>query len=191
MAEFKEIQDILGNAFKSDLPEYTSMNEYLDWLIPQIRPLGEDLYEEKHYVGRPWLEFQDNDFFHDTVLHFFNEGGEYLYSVNGNVSIGHWRVLDGTNKVLIDNKERSAEAELYDLAYMDRNFFVLKKHGGAQHGRGSSYFVMANEGISRKLEWRDLMELMYSQYRSNNQFYFVLSVGVLLVIALIILLSTR
>ncbi len=167
-----------------------SMDAYLDWLIPKIRPLGEDLHEQKHYVNRPWLEFQDNDRFHDVVLHFFNEGGEYLHSVNGDVSMGQWRIMEGSNKLLIDHKDKNTEAELFDLAYMDKNFFILKKHGfQPSRGKHSTYFVLAHEPLTKNLEWRDLMELMYNTYRSNNQFYFIVALIVLLSIALILMLS--
>lgn len=166
------------------------MDAYLDWLIPKIRPIGEDLHEQKHYINRPWLEFQDNDRFHDIVLHFFNEEGEYLHVVNGDVSTGQWRIMEGSNKLLIDHKDRNSEAELFDLAYMDKNFFILKKHGyQSNRSKHSKYFVLAHEPLTKNLEWRDLMELMYNTYRSNNQFYFIVSLIVLLSIALILLLS--
>lgn len=66
----EKLLDTVGQAFRAELPEFSSMDEYLDFLIPKVRPWGEDLREEKHYVNRAWLEFQDDDQFHDIVLHF-------------------------------------------------------------------------------------------------------------------------
>jgi hypothetical protein len=181
----EKLLDTVGQAFRAELPEFSSMDEYLDFLIPKVRPWGEDLREEKHYVNRAWLEFQDDDQFHDIVLHFFNEEGEYLRSENGDVSAGHWRYLESANKFLIDH----GDTELYDLAYMDKNFFILKKHGEQERFGKAKYFVLAHEPLAKKLEWRDLMDLLYNTFRSNNQFYFVLALIVLFVVALILILS--
>lgn len=180
-----KLLDLIGQAFRPELPELDDMEAYLDFILPKIRPLGEDLYEESHYVNKPWLEFQDNDAFTEIVLHFFNPEGEYLRSVNGDVSSGHWRYLESSNKMLIDHKE----TQLFDLAYMDKNFFILRKHGEQSRLRRAKYFVMANEGVSKNLEWRDLMELLYESYRNNNRFYFMLTVIVLVIIAIIMVLS--
>jgi len=179
----------LGQAFRTDLPDLGSMDEYLDWMIPKIRPRSEDLHEEEHFTGRAWMEFRDTDKFHDSVLHFFNPGGEYLISVNGDVSAGHWRILEQPNKFLLEHKERDSEAELFDLAYMDRSFFILKKHGDHLHSNRAKYFVLAHEPLAKRLEWIDLMELMYDTYRSNNQVYLFVAAVVLLSIVLILLLS--
>ena len=141
----EKLLDTVGQAFRAELPEFSSMDEYLDFLIPKVRPWGEDLREEKHYVNRAWLEFQDDDQFHDIVLHFFNEEGEYLRSENGDVSTGHWRYLESANKFLIDH----GDTELYDLAYMDKNFFILKKHGEQERFGKAKYFVLAHEPLAK------------------------------------------
>lgn len=181
----EKLLDTVSQAFRAELPELSSMDEYLDFLIPKVRPWGEDLREEKHYIMRAWLEFRDDDQFHDIVLHFFNEEGEYLRSENGDVHSGHWRYLESANKFLIELKD----TELYDLAYMDKNFFILKKHGEQERFGKAKYFVMAHEPLAKKLEWRDLMDLLYNTFRSNNQFYFILALIVLFAVALILILS--
>ncbi len=185
MSTEPKFSDLIGQAFRTELPELDDMEAYLDFILPRIRPLGEDLYEESHYVNKPWLEFQDNDSFTDVVLHFFNPEGEYLRSVNGDVSAGQWRYLESSNKMLIEHRE----TQLFDLAYMDKNFFILRKHGEQSRLGKAKYFVMAHEAVASRLEWRDLMELLYESYRSNNRFYFMLTVIVLIAIATVMIFS--
>jgi hypothetical protein len=185
MSSNPTLLDLIGQAFSTELPDLDSMDEYLDFILPKIRHLGEDLYEEAHYVSRPWLEFQDKDSFKDVVLHFFNPEGEYLVSVNGDVESGRWRYLESSNKFLIEHKD----AHLFDLAYMDRNFFILRKHGEPERFGKAKYFVLAHEGIAKRLEWKDVMALLYDSYRSNNRFYFILTLIVLFLIATIMVWS--
>ncbi len=185
MSTEPKLWDLISQAFSTELPEFDDMDSYLDYIIPRIRPLGEDLYEESHYVNKPWLEFQDSDTFTDVILHFFNPEGEYLRSVNGDVTAGQWRYLESSNKMLLEHKEN----QLFDLAYMDRNFFILRKHGEPERLGKAKYFMLAHEAIAKRLEWRDLMELLYASYRSNNRFYVMLTLIVLFIIAIIMVLS--
>ena len=109
--------------------------------------------------------------------------------MKGDVSAGHWRIQDPPNKFLLEHKERDSEAELFDLAYMDKDFFILKKHGDHVHSNRAKYFVLAHEPLAKGREWIELMELLYDTYRSNNQVYLFVTAIVLLSIVLILLLS--
>lgn len=176
--------DVLGQAFSSEMPHADSLTKYLDMLIPVVKPWGEDL-REGVFLSRGWLEFSDDDNFHDVILHFFNKEGEYLRSVNGNVTAGSWRLMETPNKLLLEHDEN----ELFDLAFSDKNFFILKKHGDQARLGQPKYFVMVHEPLGRKLEWRDAMELLYNTYRSNNSFYFTLAAIVLVIIAIVLIYS--
>lgn len=178
----------LARSLEVELPYAESLDEYLDTVIPTVRPWGEDLYEEENYTDIPWLELRDDDSFHETVLHFFNDSGEYLVSTNGNVDGGSWRFLEKSNKLLL---EMGGQAELYELAFLNRNFFILAKHGDQRRLGAPKYFVMINERYGRNLEWREAMELLYNTYRSNNNAYVILGLVILLIIAIAIVLSTR
>lgn len=178
----------LARTMEVPLPYADSLDEYLDTLIPTVRPWGEDLRESVYYEDTPWLEMKDDDLFHETVLHFFNEGGEYLISINGNVDGGSWRFLERSNKLLI---EIGGQAELYELAFLNRNFFILAKHGDQRRLGAPKYFVLVNERMGRNLEWRDAMELLFNTYRQNNNMYIILALLILLIIAVAIILSSQ
>jgi len=159
--------DKLSRSLNVELPERDSFKEYLDLILPEIRQWGEDLYETDYY-------------FHEAVLHFFNPNGEYLQSVDGNVMRGKWRLIEGTNKMIIDMGSKS---ELYELAYLDSDFFILRKHGN----RTSQYFTMAFEPYYRGLEWKDYVEALFNKYRANHGSYKSV-IGVIAVIILIVIL---
>ena len=163
------------------------MTEYLDMLLPAVRKWGEDLREEEFYVGQAWLEIRDDETFNAAVLHFFNDGGEYLKSVNGNFSVGSWRYLEDSNKMLLS--ERGAGGELYDLAFMDGQFFILTKHGDPHKKNRNKYFVMVAENRGKGLEWRDVIDLIYDKYRNTSSYYFTIALIILVIIAIIMVLS--
>lgn len=183
-----KLGDRLSRTLEVQLPYAESLDEYLDTVVPIVRPWGEDLYESEYYEDTPWLEVRDDDTFHETVLHFFNEGGEYLVSINGNVDGGSWRFLEKSNKLLI---EIAGQAELYELAFLNRNFFILAKHGDQRRLGAAKYFVMINERVGRRLEWREAMELLFNTYRSNNNMYIILALVILLIVAVAVILSTQ
>ncbi len=204
-----KLVDKVSRSFSVELPIRETLDQYLDMIIPEVRPWGEDLNEKEHYVsngGKPWLEFRDDKNFHEAVLHFFNEGGEYLQSIDGNVSRGRWRLLDGSNKIILEMSNRS---ELYELAFLSSAFFILKKHGYRSDRGGDSdqrqdgddrggkkkkggrpkYFVMGYEPYMIGLEWRDYVELLFNTYRSQHNTYKTLAIFLVILLAVIILFS--
>lgn len=183
MADNK-ITNQIARTFEVEMPHARNMTEYLDKIIPMVRRWGEDLREGKFYEDKPWLEVSDSETFYDTVLHFFNAGGEYLRSVNGNVGGGSWRYMESANKLLLEYKGKT---ELYDLAFLNSKFFILKKHG--VHEGNQKYFMMIYEPIGRRLEWRDALEELFNTYRSSNSLFLTLTVIILLAISIVVLLS--
>ena len=184
--------DNIEETFEINLPVKETLDDYLDTILPDIRPLGEDLREQKFYVmpgGKPWLEVRDDPGFQEAVLHFFNEGGEYLQSVDGNVSRGKWRLLDGTNKIIIEQSgsdRHPGKSELFELAFLNAKFFILRKHGN-QNKKGKQYFFMGFEPLIRGLKWKDCVDLLYNEYRSQwGAFQYILILAILIIIGVVL-----
>jgi hypothetical protein len=182
-------------SFSLELPHRDTLNEYIELIVPEIRPWGEDLYEMEHFSeqgGKPWLEVSDRADFQEAVLHFFNEGGEYLRSINGNVGRGTWRLLERTNKIIIDlhSGGRPAVSEIYELIFLDDTFFILEKHG--VQGRDINkrqFLVLGYEPYIKSLDWREYVEYLFNTYRSRSQKYRLMVLFLILVLAFIIVLS--
>ncbi|MCO6486956.1 MAG: hypothetical protein J5I98_00995 [Phaeodactylibacter sp.] len=171
----------VSQAWSTEMPHSETMDEYLDQLLPSVRAIGEDLKESHFFLGKHWLEFRDDEKFHDTVLHIFNDGGEYLKSVNGDVSSGSWRLM-GSNKIMIED-------ELFELSFLDPEFFILAKHGDQKRLKKQKYFVMVFEPVGKRLEWRNVVEKLYAKYRDSNTYYYILAFVIVLVMILLVLLS--
>ena len=185
--------DKISRTFNLELPPAETMDEYLDNILPKIRPWSEDIYEfeEKGYFRRRWLEIRDTDHSHEALLHLFREGKEYLYSIDGDILFrGKWEALNDTNGFIIDKLVNNsiAQSELYDLAFLNNDFFILKKHGDQVRKGNKKYFVMAREGVARNLEWRDVMELLFNTYRSNPNFMLII-ILFLIIVAIFVFFS--
>lgn len=177
--------DKVGRSFSVELPHHETMDEYLDFIIPLVRPWGEDLYEQEYYLNTRWLEIRDDDNFHESVLHIFQEEDQYMLSIDGNISRGAWRILPKSNTLILEQAD-GVQSELFDLAFMNADFFILRKHGNQARKGNKKYFIMGRENIVRGLEWRDTMELFFNQYRGNSQFIVIVAIVVLLVAILMV-----
>jgi len=178
--------DKIADSFNVQSPEAHDMDAYLDILIPMVRQWGEDLYEDRFYLNKPWLEIRDDVGFHHDILHFFHEDQEYLRSVDGDVSSGSWRFLEKSNKFIIDI---NGQTELYDLAFLDDQFFILDKHGDQQKLGRAKFFVMVFEPIGQNLEWREAMEHLFNKYKNTSNFFVIVALVVLLTVAIFMILS--
>ncbi|MEL6923362.1 MAG: hypothetical protein AAFO94_04875 [Bacteroidota bacterium] len=175
--------DNLFKSFSEEMPVFEKMDEYLDKeILPKIRPWSEDLYEKEYYLDTRWLEIRDAENFHESVLHIFQKDGNYLISVDGNISKGHWKILSKSNTLILDQGNRN---ELYDLKFLNGDFFILSKHGNQRRKNQREYFVMGRESLVSGLEWREIMDLLYSRYQNNSQvIVFVTIFAIVLVIIL-------
>jgi hypothetical protein len=179
--------DTVNRELELELPEFERFDEHLDYVLGQIYKWSEDLYEEEHYVAKRWLEVREENNFYESVLHIFNPNGEYMISIDGNIQKGAWRFLAENNTFIT---EILGKNELYDLAFLNQDFFILMKHGD-QHRKGQrKYFVMGREGVVAGLTWREVVEMLFNLYRDNSQFMRLIF-GAVVVAGIIIAFSMR
>lgn len=189
MALQLKIFDDLARAFSDELPkELGTLDDHLDYVIKHVMPYGEDFNEEKFWVAKRWREIREDATFHESVLHIFNSGGEYLISVDGNIGKGGWRRLGSENTLIL---EFGGKSELFDLRYLNSDFLILGKHGDQVRKGNRKYFCLVREGLANKggMDWRNLMEALYNNYRSDSSRYSAWIMFVLVVVAIILILS--
>ncbi|MCB0574229.1 MAG: hypothetical protein KDC61_06665, partial [Saprospiraceae bacterium] len=130
---------------------------------------GEDLREENFWLSKRWKEVRDDEGFHESILHIFNEGGEYLLSLDGNVVKGNWKRLNKDNTLIL---EIAGKSELFDLRFLNGDFMVLTKHGDQVKKGLRRYFCLvyepATRGGGKELDWRNIMEKMFNIWRENS-----------------------
>ena len=159
------------------LPDYDTMDEYIDFFYPNIRHLGEDLVEMDYYMDRRWREIHEDS--SDMIIRIFKpsenpkaldtktgiSGARYIRSVNGEITEGVWAIIAKSNSFLI--RRGKASFELFDLVFLDENFFILKKHRNQYTPIDKyKYVVLVNERLARR-PWRFVMELLYNTHRKN------------------------
>ena len=177
----------------TELSHRDTMDDYLDDLLPEMKPWSEDLLETEFYLKKPFLEIRDVDDFHETILHIFNPDDEYLYSIDGNVTKGKWKILEKTNKLMIEKKQgdKVVITELYDLSFLNNHFLILKKHGDQTRLGQKKYLALGFEPLVKKLEWRDFVELLHEDFLGQNKFVKALMALIVLLILLAIFFSLR
>jgi hypothetical protein len=190
MLENNIIISYLSKMFRLELPHKETMVEYLDFILPKIGKSSSSLGSLDLYTnGNYWLEINDDDNAHESILHMFgneespdprSDEQSYKYSIDGNMLNGEWARM-GNRSLFI--KVPGLEFVMYDLVFLNEDFFILKKHG---NHKGAKYLFLASENkISRqyewhdvlgrkrekvKLEWRDIMEMLFDIHRYNYSF---------------------
>jgi len=170
--------------------DYANMDDFLDDLIPEIKHWSEDLDEEEYYTGDyPWREISDNESFDDSILYFFKEKGELLYTINGNVQNGNWRSLE-SNKILLEkNALLHSDSELYDLLFMNDEFMILQKPGDQLALGKSKYLVMVREHKVHTTDWKSAMTQLADDHKKG--FGTIIIATVLMAILAILYYSWR
>ena len=184
-----KIFDDLARAFSDELPpDLGNLDGHVDYILKHVRPYGEDLHEAggKFWLSKRWKEIRDDATFHESILHIFNPEGEYMISVDGNIGKGGWRTLNSDNTLILEFGGRS---ELFDLAFLNPDFMILKKHGDQTRKNLRKYIVFVKEGTAKDIDWRNLMELLYNVYRSDSQRYISWVLFIVVVIAIVLVLS--
>ncbi len=190
------IEFLFRPLLRSELSDHDTLDEYIDDILPKIAPYSEDLYEEEYYTEKLWREVNDRDEALDVIVHIFKkkdspheikeksdaEGPNYLKSVDGNIMQGQWGIV-GANVTL----RTSANYELFEKAFINDDFFILKKHGDKHKDGSRQYLVMGKESVVKDLEWRDVVELLYDIYRYRNQFITVILVAAIIVFVVLML----
>ena len=159
----------MGTNLKNELPVFDNMDAYIDYILPYIKLNSEDLSEHNLYLNKRWKEFRDEDDFHEAVLFIFQNNPEQslLLSIDGNIGIGKWQVLDGTRTLIIEMGGAKQKSELYDLAFLSKDFLILKKHGNQKRIAKNKYLMLGLESSTGRLDWLDLMEKLFESHRKN------------------------
>lgn len=144
----------------------------LDEIIPRIKKWSEDIYEfeEKEYYKIRWVQLDRDTENPEVMLHlFFIDDFQYLNSLNGDIIFkGKWQVLSDSNALILHKmaNKQITQSELYDLVFLNEDFFILKKHGNQQHKGKAKYLFLGNEESVEGLSWEEKLNLLDSHQTS-------------------------
>ncbi len=181
----ERLLDKIAEPFNIQLPVSSSMDAAIDSILPAIQGKSQSLKDEEYFLNRQWIKLSDDIGSTAVQLYIFQSGGRIFISNDGKVENGSWNVLDGTQKMIIG--AGSMGGILYNLTFLDADFFILKQHGSLK-GVKSKYLVFANERIAGRMEWDQSLEMLADKYRNTNVGFLVVAlVLVLLVIGFLVL----
>lgn len=187
--------EFLFRPLRSELPDYSKLDDYVDYIIPKVAPYSEDLYEEEYYTEKLWREVSDKDSNLSVIVHILKKkdeehdlfnaanGADYMVSIDGDITKGNWTRPDGQGSSIITLKIAN-KYELYEKIFINDDFFILKKHGDKWQKGGRKYLVLGKESHVKGLEWREVVELLYDVYR--YRFQFILTVFAVAIILFIV-----
>ena len=164
-----------------------TLDGQIEELLPLIQPNSKSLSDSIDYLNFSWVEIRDELNFHNRVLHIFNrEGGNYIRSTDGNSEEGKWRFLDVEKQKLSISLPESNE--LFNLVFLDEDFFILTKPSNPMGFKKPRYLVMVKEKFAKEgIEWHHVTEVLYNKYEEKTSFS-PLIVGFILVLVIIIIL---
>lgn len=182
----ERLLDKIAEPFNIKLPEQSTMDATIDSVLSVVAKESNAITEEEYYVDRQWIEMSEELSHSAVVLYVFQEGGRLLISTNGRIESASWSLLDRTQKMILSTGTRGGE--LYNLAFLDEDFFIIKHHGDPR-AHEHRYRLFVNERIAGRLEWNEALELLYAKYRNTNSTFLAVALFVLLAIIIMVWLS--
>lgn len=180
----ERLLDKIAEPFNIQLPERSTMDQTIDDILRIIAKNSNSITEEEYFVDRQWVEMSDDLGENAVKLFVFQGGGgggSILMSTNGRVENASWSVLDRTQKIIISSGMQGGE--LYNLAFLDADFFIIRRHGDPRaHPRRYRMFV--NERVAGRLEWNEALEMLYAKYRNTSTPFLIAALLVVLTIIL-------
>ncbi len=171
------------NSVNLELPKFNTLDEGVDFIVPYVSMFSERLTEQAIFLDKRWLEVRDDINFQENILHIFKEGGVYMRILEGDIATGNWELNIGGFILKFAGKN-----ELFELVFLNEDYFVLKKHGDQTLKGQKRYFVVVREGLARGKEWIDLLEILFQIYRGNTN-YIAVVVLLFFVVAIVIFFS--
>ena len=178
----ERLLDKIAEPFNLQLPDYQSMEEMLDDILPEVRGYSEPSFEDEDASLNvvEWVKMSDQPGATKINLWSFEPGSEIRIVSDGELSNKFYSV-EGPRRIVIgDGMYRNAI--LYELAFMDRDFLIVQRHGNQENIRGKKYLVFCREAIGTRLVWHEALTRLVDKYR-NSQFPWA---GVLVIIAVLL-----
>ena len=161
--------DKIAEPFNLNLPEYASMEEMIDNLLPVVgRYSDASLADENAAIYKvDWVKMTDVPGVKVVSLHtFMANSGEVRIANDGKMDAMSFKVLNAKRVIVGQSIHR--EAYLYELAFMDNDFLILKRHGNEANFQSGKYLFYCREAIGTRLEWHEALEQIADKYRNNN-----------------------
>lgn len=128
------------------------MKLYLNNLIQRLKQYSASLDKIETFVDVPWVIVDENL---NQQKYIFKRNGDFIMSMNGQVSIGKWELFSAARSLLID---RIQDKILLNQNFIDSAVMVLKKDGFKDEN-----LILANEILIPDLNVTEYLKQLYYQ----------------------------
>lgn len=123
------------------------MKTYILDILNRYNRFSEKLDIKTILCNKSWLVFNDKG---NKELYIFQENGDLIASVNGNVLNGNWQYIPTNKSIIISFKEQSY---MLHPSFFDKTIFALQQDGT------NKYAFMIDEKQSQSFQPKSLTEL--------------------------------
>jgi len=179
--------DKIAEPFNLNLPEYASLEEMIDQVIPAVKKFSEPNLggENSPLTKVNWVKMSDRP--GDTVLRLyaFSPTGEISIATDGEMSSLSYDVDENNPRRIIIGQSRYRDSILYELAFMDNDFLILKQHGNTANIK-KKYLFFCSEPIGSRLTWDEALEKLFGKYRDNEMPWLFILIVLVIVIGVVL-----
>lgn len=179
--------DRIAEPFNVNLPEYQSMEEMIDSVLPVVKKFSETSLEDEDspLFKVNWIRMSDKPGYNRISMHSFTERGEISIANDGEMESSSFEILNAKRIVIGASKYR--DSFLYELAFLDNDFLIFKQHGNPANIK-TRYLFFCSEPIGTRLTWDEALEKLIGKYRDNQMPWVLILIIIVLVIGGIVYL---
>lgn len=133
------------------------MKTYLLDILNKYNRFSENLDVKTILCNKSWLVFNDTG---NKELYIFQENGNLIASINGNVHNGNWQYISANKSIILSFKEQSY---MLHPSFFDKTIFALQQDGT------NKYAFMIDEKQSQSFQPKSLTELKSYFEKINSQ----------------------
>ena len=133
------------------------MKTYLLDILNRYNRFSENLDVKTILCNKSWSIFNDAG---NKELYIFQENGNLIASVNGNVLNGNWQYISANKSIVISFKEQSY---MLHPSFFDKTIFALQQDGT------NKYAFMIDEKQSQSFQPKTLTELKSAEFNLQMQ----------------------
>jgi hypothetical protein len=183
--------DKIAEPFNLNLPEYATLEEMIDGVLPAVARFGEvDMNDEASPLYTTnWVKMTDRPGATAVELYVFQgyQRGEIRTVTDGVVGAQAYEVEESGRRIIV-GQSIMRDSYLYELAFLDEDFLILRRHGNAAN-MDHRYLFFCREAIGTRLTWNEALERLVDKYR-NSQFP-LLAVAIFVAAVIAVLLYFR
>ena len=161
--------DRIAEPFNANLPEYKTMEQMLNEILPAVKPFSEpSLTSSEKLLNVEWVKMTDKPGETQLILYRYRASGEIRISVDGDMDSLSYTILEDNPKRVVIGQNMYRDSKLYNLAFLDNDFLILKRHGNQDNiSAKDRYLMFCSEPIGTRLTWDEALEKLVVKYRNN------------------------